>query len=293
LYDLERDPQESYNLAGGNPEVVERLQRLIAEFDAAVGADREGPLQVTGITAALPFVAGRAGVATITVRRAAGPGGPVQLTATADVPSGWVAGEVTQPVAAGATVTFDVPVTPPAGPPPAGLLGTITARVSGALPVTGAPEIGALAVPEAAVLALDAGGPATPLAARFAALTPATAWDEARGYGWVGAPPESRDRGAPDPLRRDMVTKTDPAVLRVTLPAGRHTVSVLRGDNGFATTGIVIEAGGQVVVPSGPGVGAGEYWWERFALDGGRTVDLRFSNTEGAFWKVLALVVHA
>ena len=289
LYDLERDPQESYNLASRNADVVARLEQRIADLDADVAADREGPLRVTGFDAELPFVAGRQAVARITVQRAAGPGAPIELTATAEVPSGWTAGTATQAVAPGATETFEVAVTPPAGPPPAGLLGTLTARVTGA-PVTGAPTLGALAVPEQTVLALDAGGPATPLAARFSALAPATAYDAVRGFGWVGAPPEFRDRGAPDPLRRDMATSTAPAVLRLDLPPGQHQIDVLRGDNGFATTGIVIEAGGRVVVPSGPGVGTGEYWWERFTLDGGQA-DLRFSNTEGAFWKVLALVV--
>jgi hypothetical protein len=51
-----------------------------------------------------------------------------------------------------------------------------------------------------------------------------------------------------------------------------------------------------VAVPSGPGIAAGEYWWERFDVEGGpggRTVALRFSNAEGVYWKLLALVVKA
>jgi hypothetical protein len=167
---------------------------------------------------------------------------------------------------------------------------------AGTLRVAGAAVLGAFAVPDPAhaVLALDAGGPSTPLLAGFRRLTPASAWDPATGYGWTGTSPESRDRGAPDPLRRDFVTSTSPAVLNLAIPAGPHRVLLLRGDDGFATTGTQIEADGRVVVPSGPDVGAGEYYWDEVALDGGaegRNMALRLSNTDGVYWKLLAVLV--
>jgi hypothetical protein len=92
-----------------------------------------------------------------------------------------------------------------------------------------------------------------------------------------------------------MITKRTPATLRLAVPAGTHAVSVLRGDQDFATTGIVVDVDGQRVVSTGPSVGAGEYWWETFQLDGGpdgRTADLTFSNDQGVHWKIQALVVH-
>lgn len=145
------------------------------------------------------------------------------------------------------------------------------------------------------MLALDAGSATTPLLASYRLLAPTTAWDATVGFGWFDSAPQSRDRAAPDPLRRDMVTDTDPGVLRLQLPPGRRLVSVLRGDHGFSTTGVVVEADGQVVVPSGPTVGSSEYWWEQFPLDGGtdgRTVDLRISSAENVYWKLLALLVQ-
>ena len=213
------------------------------------------------------------------------------------MPPGWSAGSATASLAAGATVQLQVQVTAPAGLPAAGPVPPLTAKVTaGTLPVGGAAVLAAFAVPDPAqtVLALDAGGPATPLLAGFRRLTPASAWDPAAGYGWTGAGPEFRDRGAPDALRRDMVTSTAPAVLTVAIPAGPHRVLLLRGDDGFATTGTQIEADGAIVVPSGPDVGAGAYAWDEVALDGGaegRSVALRLSNTDGVFWKLLAVLV--
>ena len=92
-----------------------------------------------------------------------------------------------------------------------------------------------------------------------------------------------------------MITRRTPAVLRVALPAGTHALSVLRGDQDFSTTGIVVDVDGSRVVSTGPAVGTGEYWWEVFELDGGptgRTADLTFSNDQGVYWKIQALVVH-
>lgn len=40
LYDLERDPQESYNLAERHPPVVRRLTRLIEELVGDVETER-------------------------------------------------------------------------------------------------------------------------------------------------------------------------------------------------------------------------------------------------------------
>ncbi|MFP4053601.1 MAG: sulfatase-like hydrolase/transferase, partial [Phycisphaerae bacterium] len=41
LFDMDLDPQESYNLADNHPEVVEKLRGLIEKFAAEVKADRE------------------------------------------------------------------------------------------------------------------------------------------------------------------------------------------------------------------------------------------------------------
>lgn len=301
LYDVERDPAESYNLALDNPSVVQRLEWLIADHEGSVrGGEPPGDLRVRELALAQPMFAGREHVAAVTVHRVPDPDRPepVEVTVTLDAPEGWNVGTATRAVEPDSLVTFTVPITPPAGPLAPGPIPTLTANVtSEALSVSGAPTVGACAVPHAdeTILALDCGLATSPLLTSYQALTPETAWDPARGHGWVGAPPQARDRGAPDPLRRDMVTDPAPAVLRLQLPAGPCLVSVLRGDHDFATTGIVIEADGQTVMAAGPSVAAAEYWWEQFRTDAGpdgRTVDLRIRNDAGAFWKVLALVVQ-
>ena len=303
LYDLSRDIGEATNLAAGHPEVVERLQTLIAAHEADVrGEGVTGPLRVKGVTVDSPLVAGALAVASVRVEHVADAAypGPAEVTATVRVPSGWTAGSLTRVVEEGATATFEVPVTPPLEQPRPGVLTEhrLTADVTaGTAPVSGHPRTTAVVVPSAATsaLALDAGTASSPLFQSYARLTPATVWDPARGFGWVGSPPESRDRSEPDALRRDMITRRTPAVLRVAVPAGNHAVSVLRGDHDFSTTGIVVDVDGSRVVSTGPAVGIGEYWWEVFELDGGptgRTADLAFSNDQGVYWKVLALVVH-
>ncbi len=303
LYDLSRDPQESYNLAGPHPDVVARLQRIAADHEADVrGAGYTGPLRVTRLDAGPALLAGRQDSARVTIERVPGEGPPeaVEVVVTVDAPDGWTVSTVTRAVEPASSVVVDVPLVAPAGGPVPGLLRTVTltARVTAAgLAVSGAPRASVAVAPDGAEsrLALDAGTATSALFTSYRRLTPSSRWDSAVGFGWVDAVPESRDRTGPDPLRRDMVTDTDAAVLRLHLAAGRNVVSVLRGDHDNATTGIQIEADGSVVLPTGPSVGTGEYWWEQITLDGtdaGRDVDLRISNIEGVYWKVLALLVH-
>ena len=303
LYDLGRDLGEATNLAAAHPEVVERLQALIAAHEADVrGEGLTGPLRVKGVTLGSPLVAGAAAIASVRVEHVADPvyPGPAEVTATLRVPPGWTAGSVTLVVDQGVTATFEIPVTPPFERARPGILTehSLTAEVTaGTTPVSGHPRTRTVVVPSAttSALALDAGTATSPLFPSYTRLAPATAWDPARGFGWVGTPPESRDRTEPDSLRRDMITRRTPAVLRVALPSGLHVVSVLRGDQDFSTTGIVVDVDGSRVVSTGPAIGTGEYWWEVFEVDGGpngRTADLTFSNDQGVYWKVQALVVH-
>ncbi len=297
LYDVRRDPAESYNLAGRRPDVVTRLQQLVAEHEADVrDEDARGKVRVDGLMPDRPMRPGTQHVARIAVEVVPGPGvtDAVEVTATVDVPPDWSASTVTRTLQPGVPAILEVPVTVPLGMP-SGRVPTLVARVSAATTeVIGTAQAPALVAPSG-ILTLDAGTGTSPVYDAYAALTPAMAWDPARGYGWIGTAPQSRDRGGPDPLGRDMVTATAPAVLRIEVPAGSHEVVLLRGDPEFATTGVQVEADGAVVVPSGPGVDVDRYWWERFTLDGGlsgRTVDLRFSNTENAYWKLLALVLE-
>lgn len=51
------------------------------------------------------------------------------------------------------------------------------------------------------------------------------------GFGWVGKPElETRDRGVPDPLKRDFVFGHGPATFRVDVPPGNYVLTLTMGD---------------------------------------------------------------
>jgi len=158
-----------------------------------------------------------------------------------------------------------------------------------------------------APLALDAGTTTSAVYPGFRRLSAADMWEPGRGYGWVGTPPKSRDRGKLDALRRDLVLASTPSTLRIAVPAGQHEVYVLRGDAGKDTGDMIISDGGRTLVDSGDNLSTGQYQWLHFSLDGGsagRTADLTFSAPPrecndpcyfGAgrdYWNVDALVVR-
>src|SRR5690606_29733742 len=125
-------------------------------------------------------------------------------------------------------------------------------------------------------------------------LTPETMWDPARGYGWIGRTPQSRDRGdAWDALRRDFCGDTAPCTLRLAIPPGIHETAVLVGDGGPDVWPTFIDVNGQRVAEGGR-IRGGTFEWLRFELDGGsegREVDLEFSSVPGRFWRLCGLVI--
>lgn len=221
------------------------------------------------------------------------------VAAEVDVPAGWSSGPVATTVPGGEERTVPVPVTPPAGLPPAGpaadvvLTGRVSASEGG---VAGAPTATTWVAPDpsAAAVAVDAGLETSPVADGWTPLTPADTWEDGDVAGWIGAVPEARDRRALDPLRRDFVLARGRAgTLRVAVPAGVHEVALLRGDATGSSGSTVVEVDGQTVVTGGGSLTAGAFAWERFTLDGGaagRTVDVTLRNDDGNYWRLVALV---
>jgi hypothetical protein len=209
---------------------------------------------------------------------------------------------VTAAAKKGETVRVKVPVTPPAGGVTTGPIveADITAAATGAggVSVGGHPSAHTYLVPSTAdaVYTLDAGTAASPLLDGFQRLDPALGYSEDTGFGWsANAALESRDRGGPDTLRRDMVTSRQPATLRMRVPAGEHTVSLLRGDLQFAAQSLVVTVDGQRVVDGGVKLAANQWGWDQFVVDGGtagRTVELTFSVDAAEFWRVNAIIVN-
>ncbi|TWD84046.1 alpha-glucuronidase [Kribbella amoyensis] len=143
-------------------------------------------------------------------------------------------------------------------------------------------------------LALDVGTADSPLVTGYARLAPGTAWDETRGYGWVGTAPQGRDRGGSwDALQRDFCGDYPARTLRIRIPAGRHRLSALIGDGGPDTPPTIITEAGKVLATS-PEMPGGTFIWIHAEVDGGatgRTADLVLDSEPDRFWHLGALVI--
>jgi regulation of enolase protein 1 (concanavalin A-like superfamily) len=239
-----------------------------------------------------PLFAGETAQATITV--ANGTDHPVPVDARLTVPDGWTSGTTSQSVPAYGKATLQVPVTPVQAPQVA----TLTARVTAdGARVYGQPETEVLTAPrgDRVRLALDAGTPSSPLLATYKRLSPSDGWEQAKGYGWVAGAPQARDRGGPDNLRRDVVTNTAPATLRIGVPAGSHDVYLLVGDASFAADAMTVSSEGRPLAHLASPTPTGGFRWLTFSLDGGaggRTVDLDFTaDNAGQYWRFAALAM--
>lgn len=272
----------------------------LAAIDVAPGTARivtfghvdvRGAIDVTGISASQPLAGGQANPVTVSVANSSDEAQTV--TATVGVPAGWQAGTASVTVPALGRADLSVPVTPPLAPTMATLTGQASAP---GLPASGTASVDVITTPsgDAVPLALDGGTATSAVYPGYRRLSPADSWDPAKGYGWVGAAPDSRDRGGVDALRRDFVLSTTPATLRITVPAGSHQVYLLRGDAGFSSGDTIVSEGGTVLADSGGTLASGQFQWVDFTLDGGasgRTADLTFTGADGNYWRVVALAV--
>ncbi|HEX8627496.1 MAG TPA: hypothetical protein VF755_04925 [Catenuloplanes sp.] len=126
---------------------------------------------------------------------------------------------------------------------------TSTAGTMLCLPTGGA--VAALPDP-AGGLRFDFGSATSPVAEGYLQVANTTGYDTGRGYG-LDRVVAFRDRGAPDPLRRDFTV--GPAyTFSVDLPAGDHHVTVISGDQSANSTTSVSAEGaprGTILSPAG------------------------------------------
>ncbi|MFF2452256.1 alpha-glucuronidase family glycosyl hydrolase [Isoptericola sp. NPDC058082] len=210
-------------------------------------------------------------------------------TVTLTAPSGWATEPATRRAASAETVEVDVPVAPPleADAVP------FDVDVAPALQRLDGRGTTLVVAPAGARchLALN-GGPAGGVPAPgYTALTPASAWSEAAGFGWVGSAPSARDRGG-DPLLRDHLFHSSARVLRVAVPPGTHTARLLVGDTGSAASATRVAVDGTTVA-TGEKLDAGAFAWLDLPLDGGaegRTADLTLTG-QGGPWRLTALTI--
>jgi alpha-glucuronidase len=216
----------------------------------------------------------------------------LDLAVALDVPDGWTSG-VTR-VAVPSRELRDASVAVQSGGPPGTTV--IGARINADRNDVLVDPVEVLTTPagQRCVLALDAGTATSPLHAGYRRLTPDDAWDPATGYGWMAGAPQSRDRGAPDPLLQDFVNDVPARTLRVAVPAGQHETYLLVGD-AFNSHPTYVHSGGELLAES-PFLWRNEFEWIHFTLDGGaagREIDLELSSVAGEHWHLVALAILA
>lgn len=245
------------------------------------------------VSATTPLFGARPGTVTAQVMNLTD-AAELSVTARVVAPDGWTVEDVTQAVAQGEVAEIALTVTPPAEP------GAATLRVevsADGYEAGDQRDLEVVTIPHGddVALALDAGSGTSPVVDTYQRLSPGDAWDAARGYGWVGAAPQSRDRGGDlDALRRDFVNDAASRVLRVAVPAGQHDVFLLVGDPITTARPTYVRSGGSLVAES-DALGTGEFAWLHFTLDGGsegNAVDLELSGDAGEHWRLNALVVR-
>lgn len=215
----------------------------------------------------------------------------VELSARVAPASGWSSSEGTVALPPREFASFSVPVTPPLTPQ----IATIDLDVAaGGMPVLGTrTQVVVAPVAARCRLALDAGSPSSPLLAGYQRLSPSDLWDPAKGFGWVGAAPQSRDRARLDVLRRDFVNDTAARVLRLRVPAGESVAYLLIGDASADCWPTFVRSEGKLLAQSEFLLG-GLYSWVKVVLDGGasgRDLDLELSSVPNQHWHLASLVI--
>ncbi|MEJ7873469.1 MAG: alkaline phosphatase D family protein, partial [Rubrobacteraceae bacterium] len=265
--------------------------------DGVAGAREVGGVRVADVRANTMFN-GRPNPVYVTVRNSSDE--PVDTTASVRAPQGWNGGSVTRILAPGEEATLEASVTPPGGLTPLEEVLTVEVTTTASAPVYGVfGDLPVVAVPRGGevALALDGGGPTTPLLDTYARISPQSAWDPAKGYGWVGAAPIFRDRGAFAVLQRDFILdRGEPTTLRLAVPAGRHRVYILTGDTSFGSGNTIVRENGDLLAQSGNNeIPEGRFEWFDFELDGGaagRTADLQVTgDLRDGFWRINGLVM--
>ena len=80
----------------------------------------------------------------------------------------------------------------------------------------------------------DLGTPSSPVESGYIGVNETTLYAASLGYGWVDASSlDSRDRGAPDDLKRDLICSGQDATFCFDAPDGDYVVTLIIGDNSY------------------------------------------------------------
>lgn len=281
--------------SASNPDVGAGTLASFVVKDGTPGALRIGGVNVSNISAST-LVGGR--LNPITLFLSNGMTKPVRVTVTIDVPKGWKSNSVTKILAPSSTSMIEVLVTPPALTPAAEKLKVkVDAGNSNVYSVS--QELQVVSVPsrDTLLFALDSGSTTSAIYPGYTRLSPEDVWDVAKGYGWVGTVPSSRDRNKLDTLQRDFtLSNKGKTILRLAVPAGTVQAYLLTGDAIYGAGKTIIQSEGKFLADSGnEALNVGQFKWIQFQLDGGpegREIDLEFSGAlNDGYWRLGALIL--
>lgn len=95
----------------------------------------------------------------------------------------------------------------------------------------------------------DFGTEGSPVESGYTQVLSSTSYSESAGYGWADTVDlDSRDRGAPDSLRRDFVFSSSNRTFNIDLPNGKYMVVIIIGDNSYSHDRIDVYCEGTLVV---------------------------------------------
>jgi len=144
-------------------------------------------------------------------------------------------------------------------------------------------------------VAFDFGSDASPVEADYDKVTETTLYSTSTGYGWTSTSGlTSRDRGAPDDLRRDLIQCADEHTFAVDLANGDYMITLVVGDQSYMHDQIDVYAEDTLKV-DGLTVATGEFQEVTFyttVTDG--QLNLRISDDGGvdANWVINALTIE-
>ncbi|WP_069187890.1 alkaline phosphatase D family protein [Sporosarcina globispora] len=278
----------------GNPEAAASTIASFEVKNGKPGAIRIGGIDVSNIFANTMY-SGKPCPITATLTN--GTTETVKAEVSLNVPKGWKCETTKITLEPNSSSTVDILVTPPSDMPVAEKL-TLDVNAGKAAVFGASRDVQIVSVPSSneLIFALDSGSATSAIFPSYSRLSPEDTWEEAKGYGWVGTVPSSRDRNKFNELLRDFtLSKNETAILRLKVPPGVHNTSILSGDASYGSGNTIIKSEGKLLGGSG-GLSIGQFKWIHFELDGGaegREVDLEIAGElKDEYWRLVALVMQ-
>ncbi|WP_261134470.1 alkaline phosphatase D family protein [Bacillus sp. Marseille-Q3570] len=282
--------------SANDPDAVAVTLGSFVVNNGKAGAQRVGGIDITGIEAGT-MNAGQSNPVSVSLSN--GTTNKVKVNVNIPVPYGWKSESIETVLEPASSATVEVMVTPPDSIPATEKLKVEVKTDPSNITVFGPPrdvQVVSATSGDKALVALDGGGSSSPIFSSYERLTPEDAWEAAKGYGWVGTAPFSRDRGTPDPLQRDLIaSREELTTFRLFIPAGLHNVYFLTGDSVYGSPNTIIHTNDQLLADTGGELSPGAFKWLSFELDGGtegKEFDLELTSELGdGAWRLVALVV--